>query len=134
MILNVFRFKDYSNELSGTCIQNNIIICHMFFQSCSHYPYLVFMQNTGLSVGLFQLRWYTTSLNRLILKLSFWYPKFQTNWFTFGSWITICLIVPCICLVIVSSVQLCKKVFTEPINEPLTNQQEIFLEPIVNNI
>lgn len=108
---------------------------YVFFQSCSHYPYLVFMQKTGLSVGPFQLRWYTTSLNRLILKLSFWYPKFQTDWFTFGSWITICLIVPSICLVIVSSVQLCKKVFTEPTNESiLTYQQETFLEPIVSDI
>lgn len=63
--------------------------------------------------------------------MSFWQPKFQTGWFTFGSWITICLIVPSVCLVIVSSVQLCKKIFTEPSNEPLRTQQETFLEPIV---
>lgn len=91
------------------------------------------MQKTGLSVGPFQLRWYTTSLNRLILKMSFWHPKFQTNWFIFGSWITICLIVPSICLVIVSSVQLCKQIFTEHSNEPLINQQDAILEPIVIN-
>jgi len=92
------------------------------------------MQKTGLSVGPFQLRWYTTSLNRLILKMSFWQPKFQTNWFTFGSWITICLIIPSICLVIVSSAQLCKKIFTEPTSEPSSNQQDTFLEPIVSKI
>lgn len=105
------------------------------FQSCSHYPYLLFMEKTGLSVGPLQLRWYTTSLNRLILKMSFWHPKFQTNWFTFGSWITICLIVPSICLVIVSSAQLCKKIFAEPINnEVSSNQHDTFLEPIVSKI
>ncbi|XP_026804668.1 membrane-bound transcription factor site-2 protease [Rhopalosiphum maidis] len=103
-------------------------------KSCSHYPYLMLMQKTGLSVGPFQLRWYTTSLNRLILKMSFWQPKFQTNWFTFGSWITICLIIPSICLVIVSSAQLCKKLFTEPTSEPSSNQQDTFLEPIVPGI
>lgn len=90
------------------------------------------LQKTGLSVGPFQLRWYTTSLNRLILKMSFWHPKFQTNWFTFGSWITICLIIPSICLVIVSSAQLCKKIFTESTSEPSNNHQDTFLEPIVS--
>lgn len=107
----------------------------LMLQSCSHYPYLMLLQKTGLSVGPFQLRWYTTSLNRLILKMSFWHPKFQTNWFTFGSWVTICLIVPSVCLVIVSSAQLCKKIFTEPTNEPIiSSQQETFLEPVVSNV
>lgn len=92
------------------------------------------IQKTGLSVGPFQLRWYTTLLNRLILKMSFWHPKFQTNWFTFGSWITICLIIPSVCLVIVSSAQLCKKIFTVPTSEPSSNQQDTFLEPIVSEI
>lgn len=64
--------------------------------------------------------------------MSFWNPKFQTAWFTFGSWITICLIVPSICLVVVSSAQLCKHIFTEPSDEPF-QKQTTFLEPIVRN-
>lgn len=96
---------------------------------------MMLIQRTGLSVGPLNLRWYTTSLNRLILKMSFWQPKFQTNWFTFGSWITICLIIPSICLVFVSSVQLCKKIFTEPTSELSNNQQDtLILEPIVSKI
>lgn len=67
--------------------------------------------------------------------MSFWHPKFQSDWFTFGSWITICLIVPSICVVIVSSAQLCKKIFTDsPTNELSSNQPDTFLEPIVNKI
>lgn len=111
----------------------NYSLINCFFQSCSHYPYLVFMQKTGLSVGPFQLRWYTTSLNRLILKMSFWHPRIQSDWFTFGSWITICLIVPSICVVIVSSAQLFKQIFTESTaNGPSANQPDVFLEPIVS--
>jgi len=109
-------------------------VVYFSFQSCSNYPYLVFMQKTGLSIGPFQLKWFTTSLNRLILKMSFWNPKLQTNWFTFGSWITICLIVPSICLVIVSSVQLCKTIFIEPSVESSMTQQEMFLEPVVSTL
>lgn len=112
---------------------NDVHAPFLMFQSCSHYPYLTFLQKTGLSVGPFQLRWYTTSLNRLVLKMSFWNPKLQTNWFTIGSWITICLIVPSVCLVIMSSAQLCKKIFTEPTNESAMSQQETFLEPVVSN-
>lgn len=111
-----------------------LIVFSLLFQSCSHYPYLVFMEKTGLSFKPFQLRWYTTSLNRIILKMSLWHPKFLANWFTFGSWITICLIVPSVCLIILTSAQLCEKIFREPTNEPSTNQQNIFLEPIVINL
>lgn len=116
------------------CLVKHIILHRFSFQSCSLVPYLLFVQKTGLSVGPFQLRWYTTSLNRLILKMSFWHPRFQTYWFTFGSWLTICLIVPSVCLVIVSSVQLCQKIFTEPTNEPSANQQDVILKPIVRFI
>lgn len=114
------------------CVLSSILMHVILFQTCSLVPYLALVHKTGLSVGPFQLRWYTTSLNRLILKMSFWHPRFQTCWFTFGSWITICLIVPSICLVIVSSVQLFKKILTEPNNNELSAiQQDIILEPVV---
>lgn len=88
------------------------------------------MEKTGITFKPFQLRWYTTSLNRLILKISLWHPEFLSNWFTFGSWITISLVVPSVCLIIVTSARLCTKIFSEP----STNQQNILLEPIVINI
>ncbi|XP_050523676.1 membrane-bound transcription factor site-2 protease isoform X2 [Daktulosphaira vitifoliae] len=108
-----------------------ILFLDVTFKSCSHYPYLVFLQKTGITIGPFQLQWYTTSFNRMILKMSFWNPKFQTLWFTFGSWVTICLIVPSICLVIVSCLQICRRMYSESLT---VKSQTIFLEPIVPGI
>ncbi|XP_005188640.2 membrane-bound transcription factor site-2 protease [Musca domestica] len=40
-----------------------------FFKSCMHYPYEAFLTNTGLTVGLFHLKWHTTAFNRWVLRL-----------------------------------------------------------------
>lgn len=34
-----------------------------------HYPYEAFLTNTGLTVGLFHLKWHTTAFNRWVLRL-----------------------------------------------------------------
>lgn len=73
----------------------SLIHCALFFfdtlfKSCSHYPYLYFLHNTGLQVQVFQLRWFTTSFNRFILKCGSWKPKILDLWFSLGT--TCCLV------------------------------------------
>ncbi|PSN52903.1 hypothetical protein C0J52_02976 [Blattella germanica] len=55
------------------------------FKSCSHYPYLYFLHNTGLQVQVFQLRWFTTAFNRFIQKCGSWRPRFLDMWFSVGA-------------------------------------------------
>ncbi|KAJ9591941.1 hypothetical protein L9F63_001543 [Diploptera punctata] len=67
-----------------------LIFFDTLFKSCSHYPYLYFLHNTGLQVQVFQVRWFTTAFNRLIQKCGSWRPSFLDLWFSFGS--TCCLL------------------------------------------
>ncbi|XP_023725871.1 membrane-bound transcription factor site-2 protease isoform X2 [Cryptotermes secundus] len=55
-----------------------------FFKSCSHNPYLYFLENTGLQVEAFKVRWFTTAFNRFFQKCGFWRPKLLDCWFTLG--------------------------------------------------
>jgi hypothetical protein len=54
------------------------------FQSCSHVPYLLFLQNTGLEVSFLRLRWFTTGLNRTFQRWGRWRPQVQAVWFSVG--------------------------------------------------
>ncbi|XP_069689813.1 membrane-bound transcription factor site-2 protease [Periplaneta americana] len=67
-----------------------LIHCALFFfdtlfKSCSHYPYLYFLHNTGLQVEVFRLRWFTTVFNRFIQKCGCWRPRLLDYWFTLGA-------------------------------------------------
>ena len=46
--------------------------------------YAKFVSKNGLSISLFQIKWYTVRCNRLFIKLSNWRPKFLKIWFNFG--------------------------------------------------
>ena len=44
-------------------------------------PYLSMLDKTGLSVSVCQLRWHTTTFNRLFLRIGQWRPRFLRAWF-----------------------------------------------------
>ncbi|KAK7494826.1 hypothetical protein BaRGS_00013953 [Batillaria attramentaria] len=46
--------------------------------------YLHFLDKTGLSVSICQLRWYSPAFNRCFLRLGQWRPAFLRLWFTAG--------------------------------------------------
>lgn len=54
-----------------------------------HYPYQAFMNGTGLNVKLFRIHWYTTALNRSIIKWAFNYPKFFKCSFDIGALVSV---------------------------------------------
>ncbi|EZA49658.1 Membrane-bound transcription factor site-2 protease [Ooceraea biroi] len=64
----------------------------IFFKSCSHFPYLYFLENTGLEIRLFRLTWFTTAFNRKIIKWGMSRSRFWTAWFNAGVIITIVLL------------------------------------------
>jgi S2P endopeptidase len=46
--------------------------------------YAKFLSKKGLSINLFQIKWYTARCNRLFIKMSSWEPKFLMWWFNAG--------------------------------------------------
>ncbi|KAK0095004.1 hypothetical protein PV326_009437, partial [Microctonus aethiopoides] len=60
--------------------------------TCSHYPYIYFLENTGLEIKLFCIKWYTTTFNRTIVRWTIDKSKFWTMWFNIGAIISIFLL------------------------------------------
>jgi hypothetical protein len=46
--------------------------------------YAKFLSKNGLSINLFQIKWYTVKCNRLFIRMSSWKPKFLMWWFNLG--------------------------------------------------
>lgn len=57
-----------------------------------HYPYEVFLHNTGLTVQFLRLKWYTTSFNRTIFRWGSSCNRFLTQSFNTGVLATIIII------------------------------------------
>ncbi|XP_071449256.1 membrane-bound transcription factor site-2 protease [Hetaerina americana] len=65
----------------------------MFLKSCSHYPYLYFLENTGFKIGPGCIQWCTTVANNYFQKIVRHNPKFWSRWFALGVYVT-CIILP----------------------------------------
>lgn len=57
-----------------------------------HYPYEQFLHGTGLTVKFLRLQWYTTALNRSLIKWSNKFPRFFATSFDLGVCISISLL------------------------------------------
>ncbi|KOC69888.1 Membrane-bound transcription factor site-2 protease [Habropoda laboriosa] len=62
------------------------------FKSCSHYPYLYFLKNTGLEIQVLRITWFTTAFNRKIIKWGMGRSKFWTAWFNAGVIVSVILL------------------------------------------
>ncbi|KYQ58541.1 Membrane-bound transcription factor site-2 protease [Trachymyrmex zeteki] len=74
-----------------------LIHCSLFFfdtlfKSCSHFPYLYFLENTGLEIQILRVKWFTTAFNRKIIKLGLDCSRFWIAWFNAGVIISIILL------------------------------------------
>ncbi|XP_013407159.1 membrane-bound transcription factor site-2 protease isoform X2 [Lingula anatina] len=47
-------------------------------------PYIEFLERTGISLSVGQIRWYTKCLNRVFLRMGQWKPRYLRTWFTAG--------------------------------------------------
>lgn len=73
-----------------------------FFKSCMMLPYIEFLKKSGISVRFFRIQFYTTNLNRTIVKWSSKMPSIYRNSFKLGSYVTMILFPVAICLVVAS--------------------------------
>ncbi|XP_020279142.1 membrane-bound transcription factor site-2 protease [Pseudomyrmex gracilis] len=89
----------------GVLIVIALIHCSLFFfdtlfKSCSHFPYLYFLENTGLEVQIFRIKWFTTAFNRKIIKWGMDRSRFWTAWFSAGAIISIILLPIATCIIL----------------------------------
>lgn len=58
-------------------------------QSCMNYPYMAFLNGTGLTIRLLRINWHTTALNRSVVKWTSKYPRLLNASFDLGVWASI---------------------------------------------
>ncbi|XP_073982362.1 membrane-bound transcription factor site-2 protease [Rhodnius prolixus] len=86
--------------IGAIIIHLSLLFFDILFKSCSHYPYLYFLSNTGLQILPLRINWYTTVFNRQIQKWGTKRPKLQMAWFSAGTWVSIAIMPFAIYLVI----------------------------------
>lgn len=78
--------------LSIVCIiYAMLMFFDFFFKSCMMLPYLEFLKSSGISIRFFRLQFYTTGMNRTIVKWSSRMPSFYRNSFKLGCYLSIIL-------------------------------------------
>ncbi|XP_015604755.1 membrane-bound transcription factor site-2 protease [Cephus cinctus] len=75
-----------------------------FFRSCSHYPYLYFLKNTGLEIQVLRVKWFTTAFNRTIVRWGMERSRFWSAWFNAGVIISIILLPVALFLVVKTTI------------------------------
>ncbi|CAH1173676.1 unnamed protein product [Phaedon cochleariae] len=76
-----------------------------FFKTCAHYPYIKFLEGTGLQVNFLGLKWKTKAFNRAIIRLGNTRPRFWNTWFTLGIYTSLILLPISIILFLYSVLQ-----------------------------
>lgn len=66
-----------------------LLFFDFFFKSCSHYPYIYFLTNTGIQINPLRITWFTSFFNRQIQKWGAVRPRIQTAWFSAGMWVSV---------------------------------------------
>uniref|UniRef100_A0A0A9XDY4 Membrane-bound transcription factor site-2 protease n=1 Tax=Lygus hesperus TaxID=30085 RepID=A0A0A9XDY4_LYGHE len=101
-----------------------ILFFDVVFKSCSHYPYLYFLNSTGVQVTPFRIQWFTSAFNRQIQKWGTKRPKLLTAWFTAGTWVTIATMPLAVFLVL-------HTIFTALRSSVHDVKSAVFVEPLV---
>ncbi|XP_015428984.1 PREDICTED: membrane-bound transcription factor site-2 protease [Dufourea novaeangliae] len=111
-----------------------LIHCLLFFfdtifKTCSHYPYIYFLKNTGIEVQILRIKWFTTAFNRRIRKWGMTRSKFWNAWFNAGVIVTIILLP-------LATLGILKRTFDIWMNGPSldNNNSESFLEPMLPGV
>uniref|UniRef100_A0A1L8DTQ4 Membrane-bound transcription factor site-2 protease n=1 Tax=Nyssomyia neivai TaxID=330878 RepID=A0A1L8DTQ4_9DIPT len=73
-------------------IHGVLIFFDSFFKSCMHHPYRLFLDGTGFTVKFLRIEWYTTALNRSLVKWSTSSPRLLARLFDVGVYCTLILL------------------------------------------
>ncbi|XP_043268937.1 membrane-bound transcription factor site-2 protease [Venturia canescens] len=73
-------------------IHCSLFFFNIIFRSCSHYPYLYFLQNTGLEIQTLCVKWSTAAFNRAVVRWGMDRSRFWFLWFNIGAIVSIVLL------------------------------------------
>ncbi|XP_044739853.1 membrane-bound transcription factor site-2 protease [Chrysoperla carnea] len=102
-----------------------------FFKSCSMYPYIAFLNGTGLNIGFLRISWRTTAFNRTLLKIGTKYKNLLNIWFDIGIYVTIILLPISIGVLLYAAFQIF--VFSSTTDKVASNKDTI-IEPIIPGV
>ncbi|KAK9884588.1 hypothetical protein WA026_007430 [Henosepilachna vigintioctopunctata] len=96
-----------------------------FFKSCAHYPYIKFLDGTGLSIKFLNIQWTTTAFNRTLLRLGNIHStsKFLDTWFSVGLIASLILLPIAVILLFYSFIQ-----------QFLHTKNDIILTPVIPGV
>jgi S2P endopeptidase len=97
----------------------------------SPYPYT--LSRLGVEIKLFQVRWYTTGLNRLFTRIGSIRPNFWNLWFSLGAWVSALLIVPAMFLLVQTLVTNLISLFGSEVWEEQPSDR-IVLQPVLPGV
>ena len=69
------------------CAYGLLYILDALMRAFEFSPYIDAVSKAGIDVGLFQIRWYTKSFNRIFLKTGRFNPNLVRPWFLVGAWV-----------------------------------------------
>ncbi|XP_064487641.1 membrane-bound transcription factor site-2 protease-like [Ornithodoros turicata] len=75
-------------------------------KSCMMFPYIAWMERNGISLKLLRLQIYSTRFNRPIHLLGRRKSRFLYWWFTLGTFVSICAVVPSVWILITTAFSL----------------------------
>ncbi|XP_076375774.1 membrane-bound transcription factor site-2 protease [Megalopta genalis] len=105
----------------------------LIFKTCSHYPYIYFLKNSGIEVQVLRINWMTTSLNRRIRKWGITYSKFWSAWFNAGVIVTIILLPLCTIAILKMTFNIWMKIYG-PTHDNNNINNDLTLEPMLPGI
>ena len=115
------------------CAYSLLFILDALMRVFNFLPYIVTVTKAGIDVRLFQVRWYTKSLNRVFVKIGRFKPNFLRVWFFVGAWVSALLLVPAMVLLVQTLVNNLVQVFGSESGVELQGTV-IILQPVLPGV
>lgn len=75
-------------------------------KSCMMFPYITWMERKGVSLKLFRLQIHSTRFNRVIHLLGKRNSWFLYWWFTLGTFVSVCAVVPSVWILVTTALRM----------------------------
>ncbi|CAH1998757.1 unnamed protein product [Acanthoscelides obtectus] len=75
-----------------TVIYGILLFFDNFFKTCMHYPYIRFLEETGIQLKFFSVCWKTKAFNRSLIRWGNSNPRYLKIWFKIGTYVTFVLL------------------------------------------